>query len=130
MDLLGPCAGSNSTVRAAGTLLPDPGGSRLHRLVIRHQGDVMHPIMSEKFTLEILIFLKGSSNVVAERTVLAAHSSVRAELTVQLGTSGTYSSTVLAHRPARSLQDLNLRFSRSTFVACVQRLIVYLINRF
>ncbi len=39
-------------------LAPDPGGSRLHRLVIRHQGDVMHPIMSEKFTLEILHFLK------------------------------------------------------------------------
>ena len=39
-------------------LAPDPGGSRLHRLVIRHQGDVMHPIMTEKFTLEILHFLK------------------------------------------------------------------------
>ena len=37
-------------------LAPQPGGSRLHGLVIRHQGDVLRPMMSEKFTIEYFCF--------------------------------------------------------------------------
>ena len=45
-------------VRAAGTLLPQPEGSRIQGLLIRHQEHELHPMMSEKGTFEILNFSK------------------------------------------------------------------------